>query len=103
MAEFHCAGVGSQLFWFVDGLDVLNMTAEELGQYGFNYSDPGNCPQCCDNVMTTTLMITANCFNNKSRIQCLIYGDEYPLYGLYSDYAVLSVHGKKKEAIRQDD
>ena len=97
MAEFRCSGVGSQLFWFVDGMNVSNMTTGELNQYGFSYSDPGNCPHCCGKAISTTLRITANCFNNKTRVQCLVYGNEYPHYGVYSDYAVLSVHGEQQK------
>ena len=37
-ATFHCEGGGSYLYWFINGVNTEDMTAEEIEKRGMSFS-----------------------------------------------------------------
>ena len=73
-ATFYCEGYGDSLHWFIDGVDISNITDEELEARGIdNYTN--NNWWC--NYKYSYLSVAGNCLNNNTGVYCLIWGDIY--------------------------
>ena len=97
-ATFSCYGDGSYLYWFINGINTENMTAEEIEEMGLSFSGYyNNYPPYygCD-IQYSHMTIAGNCLNNNSEIYCVILGDEPPPFGrnATSSVANLTVNGE---------
>ncbi len=79
-ATFTCDGLGSHLYWFINGVNTENMTTEEITERGIQISGyyNSNPPYSgfCDS-QHSVLTMAGNCINNNSVIYCVILGS-YP-------------------------
>ena len=95
-ATFLCYGDGSYLYWFVDGVNTENMTAEEIEERGLSFSGYYNhyppYYSGCD-TQYSYMTIGGYCLNNNSEIYCVILGTA--VYGSKSSSPVyFTVKGK---------
>ena len=91
VATFDCSGIGDSLNWTVDGVYVRQMTNEMIELLGikiftteepfFIYPDRY--------IFQSTMNITANCFSNYTKVECIVRGCWYQ----ESSSGVLQVEG----------
>ena len=87
-ATFYCDGHGNSLHWFIDGVDISNITDEELEARGISYHTSYEYWWCFDKY--SYLSLAGNCLNNKTDVYCVIWGNEY---NSTSPVAELTVQG----------
>ena len=89
---FDCGGYGDYLNWFIDGVDISNITDEELEARGIkNYTYYYYDYRRCYNEVFSVLLVAGNCLNNKTEVYCVIWFDSY--YKLTSSTANLTTKG----------
>ena len=76
-ATFYCNGIGSHLYWFIDGVNTQDMTTEETTDRGLHFTGDYNqvspySGYCYD--QTSYLTMAGICLNNNSGIYCFILG-----------------------------
>ena len=78
-AVFYCNGYGDYLNWFIDGVDISNITDEELEARGIkNYTHYYYYYYWyCYNEVYSSLSVAGNCFNNKTEVYCVAWFDSY--------------------------
>lgn len=96
-AQFNCFGIGSYLYWYIDGINTENVNSEEIADRGIIFSGYyNNYPpyqQVCD-IQDSYLTIAGNCLNNNSQIHCVVLGSQQPVGGnSTSNTATLTVEG----------
>lgn len=78
-AQLTCSGYGSHLNWFIDGINTLNMTSQEISNRGLNFNGTYNQHQLYGNyscsLQFSVLELDSSCVNNNSQIYCVIFGD----------------------------
>ena len=80
----YCEGIGSYLYWYIDGVNTEDMTSETLQERGmqfdgyYNYYPPYYYG--CD-WQFSYMTITGNCLNNNTEIYCVILGSDPPSLG----------------------
>ena len=74
-ATFRCSGHGNSLHWFIDGVNISNITDAELEARGISYYTSYEYWQCYDKY--SYLSVAGNCLNNNTGVYCLIWGDIY--------------------------
>ena len=87
-ATFYCAGDGNSLHWFIDGVDISNITNEEFEARGISYYTLYYYRYCDSKY--SYLSLAGNCLNNKTDVYCVIWGNEY---NSTSPVAELTVQG----------
>ena len=91
-AVFDCDGYGDYFNWFIDGVDISNITDEELEARGIkNYTYYYYDYWRCYNEVFSLLLVSGNCLNNKTEVYCVIWFDSY--YKLTSSTANLTIKG----------
>ena len=95
-STFECVGDGVHIHWFVDGVDTMNMTEEEIREKGIRTFTPKSTYYYYFySPLTSFLEIDGNCLNNSTEIHCVIFGcDSDNNYNKTSNRALLIVEGK---------
>lgn len=96
---FNCDGYGSYLYWFIDGVNVENMTNEELTTRGIHLNGsfneyPNDFQHGCEPHYSTLSMV-GSCLNNNSEVHCVMLGRVPPPLGgrTTSSPAILTIQG----------
>lgn len=74
-ANFQCHGDGNRLYWFIDDVNVDDITSEDLTKRGISYYTDFNFWYCF--LKYSILSIAGNCLNNNTEVYCVIAGDYY--------------------------
>ena len=74
-ANFLCDGDGNYLYWFIDGVNIDDITSEDLTERGISYYTHFNDLHCFPKH--SLLSIAGNCLNNNTAVYCVIVGDYY--------------------------
>ena len=76
VGTYYCHGDGSYLYWFIDGVNSVNISSEELATRGISFSGSYNHypPYQYCYIQYSYLSITGNCLNNNTEIQCILLG-----------------------------
>ena len=76
---FTCFALGTDLNWFVDGVNVDNITTEELEKreisLGAIDEQYNSYNDSCD-TLNSTLCAVGNCLNNNTKMHCMVVGAE---------------------------
>ena len=77
----YCEGIGSYLYWYIDGVNTENMTNETLHErgivFGGYYNNHPPFIWICD-WQHSYMIIPGNCLNNNTQIYCVVLGDIPP-------------------------
>ncbi len=93
-AQFNCFGIGSYLYWYIDGVNTEDMNSQEIADRGISfYGYYNHYPpyQGC-NIQDSYLTMGGNCLNNNSQIHCVVLG-YYVGGNSASNAATLTVEG----------
>ena len=96
VATFNCSGVGRNLNWTVDGVDVHQMTTEMIEVLGISVVTMKEMFPFPDYTFNSFVNITANCLSNRT-VRCIIYSCYSSVYVTSSGFlqvegTIMSLH-----------